>query len=183
MTVETPATEPEEPYGNPESVVECLAIMREIGATARERNLSLDTKAASVAGFAGTALTLNLTLGRPLLLQRFSGDGHALIRDFFVASALLFAAAAVVAVVGILKPQATEDLDEEAIDGYAARPKVTTEPPELRVVWLQSSARFALSARGVGDVKARRSDIAVLLLAAGVVGLIGQALVLAGLLG
>jgi hypothetical protein len=101
-----------------------------------------------------------------------------LIRDFFLAAAVMFAAAAAVAVVGILKPQATEDLDETAIDGYAARPKVTTPPPELRVVWLQSSSRFALSARAVGDVKASRTDLAVLLLAGGIAGLIGQAFVL-----
>ena len=72
-----------ESFGKPESVEQCLAIMAEVAEEQRDRNRHLDTKAGSIAGFAGTALTLNLTLGRPLLEQHFSTYpwAHGLIRD------------------------------------------------------------------------------------------------------
>jgi hypothetical protein len=71
-----------ESFGKPESVEQCLAIMAEVAEEQRDRNRHLDTKAGSIAGFAGTALTLNLTLGRPLLEQHFSTYpwAHGLIR-------------------------------------------------------------------------------------------------------
>lgn len=86
-----------ESFGKPESVEQCLSIMAEVAEEQRERNRHLDTKAGSIAGFAGTALTLNLTLGRPLLEQHYSTYpwAHGLIRDAFIGSALMFAAAGV----------------------------------------------------------------------------------------
>lgn len=169
-----------ETFGNDESVVQCLAIMGEIAEEQRGRNRHLDTKAGSIAGFAGTALTLNLTLGRPLLQQRFqsSPSAHGVIRDAFIASAVLFAAAVLASVVGVLRPSGTKDLDETAIDGYADRPKVITPPPELRETWLQTVKEMALSDRKAGDAKAMWSNIGVVLLALGIVGLLVQAVTL-----
>jgi hypothetical protein len=177
MSVCEPAPET---FGRDDSVVQCLAIMGEVADEQRARNRHLDTKAGSIAGFAGTALTLNLILGRPLLSQRFpkSPWAHGMIRDAFLASAVLFAAAALAAVVGVLRPAGTDDLDEPAIDGYANRPKVTTPPPELRETWLQSVTAMALSDRKAGDSKARWSSVGVVLLAFGVVGLLVQAVIL-----
>jgi hypothetical protein len=166
------------PFGSPESVIECLAIMREVAEEQRGRSRHLDAKAGTVAGFAATALTLNLTLGRPELLQHFGGPAHAWIRDFFLGSAVMFAAAAAVVLFGVLRPMSTDDLDETAIDGYADRPKVVTPPADLRLTWLQTVSRMALSDRAAGNVKATRSNVAAMLLALGVVGLLGQALVL-----
>jgi len=169
-----------ETFGNDESVVQCLAIMGEIAEEQRGRNRHLDTKAGSIAGFAGTALTLNLTLGRPLLQQRFPSSplAHGVIRDAFIVSAALFAASVLAAVVGVLRPSGTDDLDEIAIDGYADRPKVITAPPELRETWLQTVKEMALSDRKAGDAKATWSNIGVVLLALGIVGLLVQAVTL-----
>jgi hypothetical protein len=43
-----------ESFGKPESVEQCLAIMAEVAEEQRDRNRHLDTKAGSIAGFAGT---------------------------------------------------------------------------------------------------------------------------------
>ncbi len=170
----------EEPFGNDDSVVQCLAIMDEVAEEQRGRNRHLDTKAGSIAGFAGTALTLNLTLGRPLLEQRFVGSAwaHGLIRDAFIGAAVLFAAAVLTAVVGVLRPTGTDDLDDSAIDGYADRPKVITPPPKLRLVWLQSLAAMALSDRKAGNAKATWSNAGIVFLALGILGLLIQAVTL-----
>jgi hypothetical protein len=170
-----------EPFGNDDSVSQCLAIMNEVASEQRGRSRHLDGKAGSIAGFAGTALTLSLTLGRPLLQQRFPASpwAHGVIRDAFLASAALFAAAAIAAVVGVLRPTGTHDLDETAIDAYADRPKVITPPPELRVTWLQTVTAMALSDRKSGNAKALWSNFGVVLLALGIVGLLVQATTLA----
>lgn len=170
-----------EPFGNNDSVVECLSIMSEVANEQRGRNRHLDTKAGSIAGFSGTALTLSLTLGRPLLQQRFAASAwaHGVIRDAFLASAVLFAAAAIAAVVGVLRPSGTHDLDETAIDAYADRPKVITPPQELRATWLQTVTAMALSDRKAGNAKALWSNVGVVLLVLGIVGLLVQAVTLA----
>jgi hypothetical protein len=169
-----------ETFGKDDSVTQCLAIMDEVANEQRGRNRHLDAKAGSIAGFAGTALTLNLTLGRPLLQQRFvaSGWAHGVIRDAFIASAALFAAAGLAAVVGVLRPTSTDDLDEAAIDAYADRPKVITPPPELRETWLQTVTTMALSDRKAGNAKALWSNVGVVLVALGIVGLLVQAVTL-----
>jgi hypothetical protein len=158
----------------------CLAIIKEVADEQRGRNRHLDTKASSIAGFAGTALTLNLTLGEPLLKQRFAASpwAHGVIRDAFVASAVLFAVAAIAAVVGVLRPTGTHDLDETAIDAYADRPKVITPSPELRETWLQTVAAMALSDRKAGNAKALWSNVGIVLLVLGIVGLLAQAVTL-----
>jgi hypothetical protein len=137
-------------------------------------------KAGSIAGFAGTALTLNLILGRPLLAQHFTKSpwAHGVIRDAFLASAVLFAVAALASVVGVLRPTGTDDLDEAAMDSYANRPKVTTPPQQLRETWLQTVTAMALSDRKAGDSKAEWSNVGVVLVALGIVGLLVQAVTL-----
>ena len=169
-----------ESFGEPESVAQCLAILGEVGEEQRGRSRHLDTKAASIAGFAGTALTLNLTLGRPLLQQHFphSPAAHSVIRDAFIASAALFALASLTAIVGVLRPTGTDDLDEDAIDGYANRPKVSMSAHELRETWLQTLAKMALADRKAGNAKAPWSAVGVGLLALGIVGLLIQAVTL-----
>jgi hypothetical protein len=178
--VATAAPSAIEPFGNDESVAQCLTIIREVTDEQRGRNRHLDTKAGSIAGFSATALTLNLTLGRPLLLQPFGRSewAHGVIRDAFIAAAALFAAAALAAVVGVLRPTGTDDLDDTAIDAYADRPKVITPPSELRLTWLQTVAAMTLSDRKAGNAKARWSNVGVVLLALGIVGLLVQAVTL-----
>lgn len=159
-------------------MIECLAIMREILQEQRARVRHLDVKAASLAGFCATALTLNLTLGRPLLGEHFAGPAHAWVRDFFLGSTVMLAASALVAVIGVLRPLKTEDLDDEAIDSYADQPKVKAVPAELREKWLQSLGKMALADRQQGTSKATWSSVAAVLLALGIVGLMGQAFTL-----
>ena len=167
-------------FGNEASTDECLSIIREIAAEQRERNPHLDTKAASIAAFAGTALTLSLTLGRPVLQQHFTTAtwAHSAIRGAFISSATLLGLAAAVALLGVLAPAPTKDLDERAIDSYADAPKVVTPPAELRETWLQTMAQMTLADRVAGDTKARRSKLAVWLLVLGIGGLLAQAFVL-----
>lgn len=152
--------------------------MRDVSAEQRARARHLDTKTGTLAGFAATALTLNATLGRPLLSAEASSNCMSTIRAFFVVSVVALALAVLIAVGGVLRPMGHADLDEDAIDGYSDRPKVTTDPQDLRMTWLRTVTEITKSDRKVGNAKSLMATISVLLLAIGVLGVVGEALTL-----
>ena len=92
---ESPTHEaPDEPFGRDDSVQQCRAIMREVSAEQRARARHLDTKTGALAGFCATVLTLNVTLGQPLLKARLAPDAHSAIRILFLIASVLLALAA-----------------------------------------------------------------------------------------
>jgi hypothetical protein len=152
--------------------------MKEVSAEQRARSRHLDTKTGTIAGFCATVLTLNVTLGRPLLDAYVTPGQHSAIRILFLAGSMALASGAFVAVAGVLSPMGHDDLTEEAIDGYSARPKVITPPEELRMTWLQTVTLMAKSDRKASAAKASRSKIAVVLLAVGLGCVAGEAVTL-----
>jgi hypothetical protein len=175
-----PSAEPEstEAFGNDDSVQQCLEIMREVSAEHRARSRHLDTKTGTIAGFCATVLTLNVTLGRPLLTAKLSSDAHSAIRILFLVGSLALGAAAAAAVAGVLRPMGVDNLDVGQIDDYSNRPKVTTPPDELRMTWLRTLTEMTISERAAGNAKAFRSKLAVLLLVLGLVAVAGEAITL-----
>ncbi len=172
---EPPREEASEPYGNDESVEQCLVVMREVLSEQVARARHLDTKAGTAAGFSATALALNLALGSTLLKRDLGSVGGTAIHISFGVAVLFLGAAALTAIYAGLKPMGFDDLHEEAIDSYGARPKVITPPAELRLTWLQNLTKMALSARKTGDSKATWGTVVAILLIAGVLGVAGQA--------
>jgi hypothetical protein len=160
-------------------VRECLAIIREVSAEQRARGRHLDLKTGTLAGFAATALTLNATLGRPLLVADLGSVGSASATAAFLLAVLAFGLAAGFAVVGGLRPMGHDDLTEEQIDAYSDRPKVITPVPDLQMTWLRTMTEMALSDRAAADAKAAWARRSTWLLAAGLVGAAGQAVTLA----
>lgn len=174
---ERPAPEPER-FGIDESVQECLAIIREVSAEQRARARGLDAKAGSLAGFCGTVLTLQVTLGQAVLKARVTSSAHSAIRILFLVASVCLAIAALIAVFGLLKPMDHRDLTEEQIDQYSDRPKVVTPPQDLRMTWLRTMTEMTISDRAAGDAKARRSNAAAIVLALGLLGVAGEAITL-----
>jgi hypothetical protein len=164
-----------ERFGDDRSVQECLTIMNAVIAEQRARARHLDTKTGTIAGFCATALTLNVALGLPLLREDLGATGETLARLSFGIAVAALAIAAMVAVFGVMKPMDHDDLDEDGIDAYSNRPKVITPPEELRMTWLRTLTSMAISDRAAADAKSRRSTAAVVFLALGVLGIVGQA--------
>lgn len=165
-------------FGNDDSVKACLEIMAQVSEEQRSRARHLDTKTGTIAGFCATVLTLNVTLGRPLLAADLSPHAHSAIRIFFLIGSLSLAIAAFVAVAGVMRAMGVEDLTDEQIDAYSDRPKVTTPPEDLRMTWLRTMTDMTRSDRQAGNAKATRSDIAVAFLALGLVAVAGEAFTL-----
>lgn len=168
-----------EPFGDDESVQQCLEIMREVGAEQRTRARHLDTKIGALAAFSGAALTLNTTLGRPLLDESLPRGGSVAVTVSFLVAVIGFGAAAATAIVGGLRPMDHFDLTEEQIDAYSDRPKVTTPASDLRMKWLRTVTDVAISDRAAADAKAKAAVAVTKLIAAGLIGVAGQAVTLA----
>lgn len=174
-------TDPEnttEPFGKDESVVQCLDIMREVSQEQKARARHLDLKAGTLAGFCATILTLNVALNASLLGHSASTTPPLSFRVLFFVAALALATAAIVAVVGVLKPMDHDDLTDEQIDAYSDRPKVITPASDLRMTWLRTVTDMTRSDRRAGDAKSTRTNIAVGFLALGLVCVAGQAAIL-----
>lgn len=165
-------------FGRDESVKQCLEIMSEVSAEQRARARHLDTKTGTLAGFAATVLTLNATLGRPLLDANLPKDAASRVEVYFTVSVIALGLAALVAVVGVLRPMGHKDLDEEQIDAYSDHEKVNADPEDLRMTWLRTVTEMAISDRTAGTRKARLGNLAVLCLAIGLCGVAAQALTL-----
>jgi hypothetical protein len=173
------AVAPDQPlFGKAESVEQCMAIIGEVSAEQRARARHLDTKTGTIAGFCATVLTLNVTLGRPLLEASVSNGEHTIIRWLFLVGSLALALAALVAVAGVLSPMGHDDLTEQAIDAYSDRPKMITPPEQLRETWLRSVTEMTKSDRFAGKSKADRAKWAVWLLALGLICVAGEAITL-----
>lgn len=168
-----------ESFGEDASVVQCIEIAREIIDEQRARNRHLDAKTGTLAGFSATVLTLNATLGRPLLQDPdLSARADVFVSACFAVTLLALTAAVVLAVLGVLSPKASTDLTEKQIDQYSDRPKVVTAPEALRLTWLRTLTDMAKSDRRVGNAKAKHANRAAKALATGLVGVAGQALTL-----
>ncbi len=171
----------EEPvrFGHDESVSECLEIVREVSAEQRARARHLDSKIGTLAGFGATALTLNTTLGRPLLEADLRSGATVVVTVSFLVAVVAFALAATVAVIGGLRPMGHDDLTDAQIDAYSDRPKVVTPAADLRMTWLRTMTDMARSDRSAADAKAKLARTATVLLGIGLLGVVGQAVTLA----
>jgi hypothetical protein len=167
----------DEPFGADDSVTQCLEIMKEVAAEQPARARHLDTKTGALAGFTATVFTLNATLGRPLL-ESLGGTASDVAKLFFVLSVAALGLSALAAVAIVLRPMGHRDLDDDQIDAYSDRPKVTTPPADLRMTWLRTVTETTISDRAAGDRKSRYSNVAVALLVIGILGVAGQSLTL-----
>lgn len=164
-----------EPFGEDESVAQCLAIMQEVSQEQKARARHLDLKAGTLAGFCATILTLNVALNASLLGHGAAATPPLAFRILFFVAALALATAAIVAVVGVLKPMDHDDLTDEQIDAYSDRPKVTTPAPDLRMTWLRTVTEMTRSDRRAGNTKSTGINISVGFLAVGLICVAGQA--------
>lgn len=167
-----------EVIGQAESVEECLKIVEAISDEARATGRHLDLKTGQIAGFAAVALTLNATLGRPLLEEDLSLVWELVAHaSFFVAVAALLVSAAA-ALFGVIAPKQQLDLSRRFIRELAAEPAMRTDPQELRERWLATLSAIAVSDRQANRNRVRAMRTSLVFLAVGLLGVAGQALTL-----
>lgn len=167
MTTARPAPTP-----NPEAVEELLRIVERLTADERARGQGLDSKTSTLAGFAGTILALTATLGG----QLFQGDlGAAEVptRILFIASVTALAAAATLAVVGVLQPQPRLAVSMDEIERFCDFPLLGSPRMDVQGQMLTTVVTALATERTVNRRKAVATKYAARAL---VVGFIAVAL-------
>ena len=109
-----------EPQYNEATVAELLALTREMLDDERTRGQGLDSKSATLAGFTGTILALTTTLGAQQLDNDLGSVGTPVFQCLFIVSVLALGAAALVSLLGVLRPQPRLGVALDEIRGFSA---------------------------------------------------------------
>jgi len=162
-----------------ETVAELLESVRGILDDERARGRSLDTKTSTLAGFSGAILAVVATLGRELFKLNLGAVGNTAVEVLFLASVLALAAAVMMFVGGILRPQPRLAIATEQIRAFARPPLIFEEKLKIQGNMLATLGEALARERQINDRKARLSTYAGGALLVGVAGVGAQALVLA----
>jgi hypothetical protein len=162
-----------------EGVEALLELATDAVADERDRGRALDTKTASLAGFTGLVLSVNVTLGRPVLERDLGPVGDPLVAVCFIVSVIFLLLAMALALFGVLMPQKYRGLGREQLRLFTT-PAVQSN----NKLWVHRSMLGALADtldqdRPVNDCKAKLGKHLSRMLLVGFVGVAGQALTLA----
>lgn len=147
----------------------------------RARGHNLDTKTIALTTAAGALLTLNATLGRPLLAADVGAVGQALVQGFFAVACVALFSAAAIAMLGVLKPRGYRGLGRKDVrDFYEDTSVQALSATEVRRRLLGTYADVLDHDRLMNDRKAKLVKIAIIALAAGLLAVTGQAMTLFG---
>jgi len=164
---------------NKEGVEALLELATDAVADERERGRALDTKTASLAGFTGLVLSVNVTLGRPVLERDLGPVGEPIAAVCFIVSVFFLLLAIALALSGVLMPQKYRGLGREQLRLFTSSDVQTNDK-----LWVHRSMLGALADtldqdRPVNDCKAKLGKRVGVMLLVGFAGVAGQALTLA----
>ena len=113
---------------NEGTVKELFQIVERLVDDERSRGQGLETKTSTLAGFTGAILALTSTLGRDLLKLDLGSVGEVVQGGLFAVAVTALAAASVIAVLGVLRPQ--QRLAVASLSGQQLR--AASEPVSFR---------------------------------------------------
>jgi hypothetical protein len=145
----------------------------------RSRGGVLSTKAATLAGFSGTILSLVSGLGRDIFKMDHGSVRNVSVHVLFVVSVTALAAAVVFAIFGVLRTQVRLLVDSDQIIAFAGPPWTSADPVDIEGNMLASLGLALKEERRLNDRKARFTDRAALALLTGLLAVASQALFLA----
>jgi hypothetical protein len=166
------------PEADPEGTAALLLIAQDAVADERERGRALDTKAASLVGATGLILSLNVTLGRPLLSEHFGPIGRWLVRLSFLLAVVALLLALLVGIIGVLAPQEYRGLRRRQIRAFNSEETQAMSRLHVHIAMLGALDAILHQDRPVNDCKARLTSMVAFLLAVGFIGVAGEALTL-----
>ena len=151
---------------NPEAVEQLLGLVQTLLEDERARGQALDSKTSTLAGFSGAILALTATLGAALFEQDLGGVGPA-VQALFCVAVTALAAAAILAVAGVLRPQPHLGVSMEEVRRFPEFPLIATTKLDIQGEMLVTSVNALGHEREVNDRKASRSAYVARALVAG----------------
>jgi hypothetical protein len=166
------------PAPNPEGVAALLSIAEDAIGDERERGRELDTKMASLVGFTGLILSLNVTLALPLLDRKLGWLGDFLMRVGFLVAVVALLIALLLGVVGVLAPQKYRGLGHTQIRDFTSAATQAMTAIDVQRAMLGALADILEQDRPVNNCKAKLTKRVVRWIAIGFFGMTAEALTL-----
>lgn len=160
------ATEATTEPANHEGVVALLSIATDAVADERERGRSLDGKTATLTGFAGLILTVAAAVAGPVFKHNLGSVGGPLARVCFVAAMVCLLLAVLIAILGVLMPQAYRGLGRGQLAEFTSREVQAHDALWVNQSMLGALANIMAQDRPVNDRKAELTTVVAWLLAA-----------------
>jgi hypothetical protein len=145
----------------------------------RARGRNLEAKTSTLAGFTGAILALTAGLGRDLFELDLGSIGDTVFRGFFLVAVLALATSAVVAVLGVLRPQERLGMKLSQLQQFATFPLISTPRVEIQGNMIATLVEAFDSERRVNDRKAKLTHYAAVGLGIGLVAVTGEAVTVA----
>ena len=145
----------------------------------RARGRNLEAKTSSLAGFTGAILALTAGLGRDLFKLDLGNIGDTVFRGFFLVAVLALATSAVIAVLGVLRPQERLGIKRSQLRQFAKFPLLATPPVEIQGNMIATLVEAFDSERRVNDQKAKLTYYAAVGLGVGLLAVTGEAVTIA----
>lgn len=167
-----------EPQYNEATVAELLSITRKVLDDERARGQGLDSKSATLAGFTGTILALTATLGAQLLELDLGSVGTPVFQCLFILSVLALGAAALIALLGVLRPQVGIGVALEEIRSFSAYPLISRPTAEVQGMMINTLIEAIEFERRINERKSRLTRYAAASLTVGFISVAAQAVTL-----
>lgn len=163
------------PEANPEGVAALLSIAENAIDDERQRGRGLDDKMASLVGFIGLILPINLVFAVPLLDRKLGPVGNAAMRVGFVVAAAALLLALLIGVVGVLSPQQYRGLGTSQIRDFTSAEAQAMSAMTVHQRMLGAIADVLEQDRPVNNCKARLTKQVAAVLAIGFLGITAEA--------
>ena len=162
-----------------DSVDQLFQIAQRLLEDERTRGRNLEAKTSTLAGFTGAILALTAGLGRDLGDLDLGSIGGTVFRGFFLLAVLALATSAVIAVLGVLRPQERLGIKRAQLRQFSKFPLISTPPVEIQGSMIATMVEAFDTERAVNDRKAKLTYYAALGLGIGLVGVTGEAVTVA----
>lgn len=162
-----------------DSVEELFHLAQRMLEDERARGRNLEAKTSTLAGFTGAILALTAGLGRDVSDLDLGSVGDTVFLGFFLVAVLALAARALVAVVGVLRPQERLGITRSQLRQFSEFPLISTPPVQIQGSMIATLVEAFDAERALNDRKARLTYYAAVGLGIGLVGVTGEAVTVA----
>jgi hypothetical protein len=163
---------------NDETIDALLDVVRHLADAENARTLAFDSKSTWLGGFSGTILALTTAVGRDAFALSLKPWLHDALVALYISSAVLLTAAAVAAL-SVLLPKSFFTIAISEIERYPFQPFVTMDKVMVQGRVMRGLIASLKQERRVNSKKAFRTQAALVSLVAGLLCVLGQALIIA----
>jgi hypothetical protein len=161
-----------------ETVEALLGIVEGVVEDERSRSQALVAKTSTLAGFSGTILAIVAVLGRESFKLDVGDVGDPLMRCFFIVSVVTLAAAAALAIGGVLRPVERLVLGTEQVIEFGELRWLTRPKVEVQGEMIETLGKALERERKLNTARAQLATWAAVALLVGLLAVAGQALTL-----